>query len=60
MQATHFILVYAFVSTNLGTGIRRKDYYSTGVREIKYLHKVAACNPQENVAVFKIKLKHDL
>lgn len=55
---THFILIYSVNCKNLGTGICRKDYCESGVREIKHLTPLEKCSPNDNVAVFKIKRRN--
>lgn len=56
---THFIAVYSVLCVHYRRGERvyRKDYCVTEPREMKYLETFSKCNPSENVAVFKIKLK---
>lgn len=56
-MATHFILVYAVNCYSPKTQETTKRYYYTEPREIKYYEILSRCNPEENVAVFKITPK---
>lgn len=57
IEPTHFNCLYNVPCINVGTGVRRIDYCSSGIREIKYLEQFLKCVRGEAVAVFKIEFK---
>jgi hypothetical protein len=54
-MTTHFIAIYSVPCINAGTGIKRKDYCESGVREMRFLNSFLKSVGSDIVAVFKIK-----